>query len=99
MPTPFSAIKRCVFRPAIGTGSFYSALREVFPLGNIDAARGVELDPLFVNAAMKLWAEQGLRITEGDFTRQPLPDRRYNLVLANPPYVRHHHLSGEDKDD
>jgi hypothetical protein len=47
---------------------------------------------------MKLWAEQGLRITEGDFTRQPLPDRRYNLVLANPPYVRHHHLSGEDKD-
>jgi len=43
-------------------------------------------------------AEQGLRITEGDFTRQPLPDRRYNLVLANPPYVRHHHLSGEDKD-
>jgi adenine-specific DNA-methyltransferase len=33
----------------------------------------------------------------GDFTRQPLPDRPFNLVIANPPYVRHHHLSGEDK--
>jgi predicted RNA methylase len=84
--------------PAIGTGSFYSALREVFPPENIEAARGVELDPLFASAAMELWAEQGLRITQGDFTRQPLPDRRYNLVIANPPYVRHHHLTGEDKD-
>ena len=84
--------------PAIGTGSFYSAILDAFPSRNIAAAHGVELDSLFVNAAMKLWAKQGLRITEGDFTRQPLPDRRYNLVLANPPYVRHHHLSGEDKD-
>jgi predicted RNA methylase len=84
--------------PAIGTGSFYSALREVFSPANIEAARGVELDPLFANAAMGLWAEQGLRITQGDFTRQPIPYRRYNLVIANPPYVRHHHLSGEDKD-
>jgi predicted RNA methylase len=84
--------------PAIGTGSFYSALREVFSPANIEAARGVELDPLFASAAMELWAEQGLRITQGDFTRQPIPDCRYNLVIANPPYVRHHHLSGEDKD-
>ena len=84
--------------PAIGTGSFYSALREVFPPENVEAARGVELDPLFASAAMELWEDQGLRITQGDFTRQPLPDRRYNLVIANPPYVRHHHLTGEDKD-
>ena len=25
-------------------------------------------------------------------------DRRANLILANPPYVRHHHLSREDKE-
>ena len=83
--------------PAIGTGSFYSALREVLPSRNIAEAYGIELDTLFANTAMKLWAEQGLRMTQGDFTRQPLPDRRYNLVIANPPYVRHHHLSGEEK--
>ena len=32
----------------------------------------------------------------GDFTRL-VPDRTYNLILTNPPYVRHHHLPGEDK--
>ena len=33
----------------------------------------------------------------GDFTKLP-PDRLYNLILANPPYVRHHHLDREDKE-
>ncbi|HEY1902242.1 MAG TPA: class I SAM-dependent methyltransferase [Terracidiphilus sp.] len=84
--------------PSIGTGSFFSALQEAFPSFIIKAARGVEVDPLFANVAKKLWAEQGLRVTLGDFTREPLPGHRFNLVIANPPYVRHHHLSGEDKD-
>jgi predicted RNA methylase len=84
--------------PSIGTGSFFSALQETFPPATIKAARGVEVDPLFANVAAALWSQQGLRVTLGDFTRQPLPDRRFNLVIANPPYVRHHHLSGEDKD-
>ncbi len=83
--------------PAIGTGSFYSALRSVSARKHRSRAR-VELDPLFAGAAMELWSDQGLSITQGDFTRQPIPDRRYNLVIANPPYVRHHHLTGEDKD-
>lgn len=84
--------------PSIGTGSFFSAMAEAFPPRNIEAAYGVELDPLFVNVAMDLWAERGLHVAQGDFTRQPLPDRCFNLVIANPPYVRHHHLSGEDKE-
>jgi predicted RNA methylase len=84
--------------PSIGTGSFFSALKETFAKDRIDAARGVELDPLFANAAMDLWAGEGLHVDQGDFTRQPAPDRRFNLVIANPPYVRHHHLSGEDKE-
>jgi adenine-specific DNA-methyltransferase len=84
--------------PSIGTGSFFSALHEAFPPKNIEGACGIELDPLFANAAMDLWAEHGLHVIEGDFTRQPLPARRCNLVIANPPYVRHHHLSGEDKE-
>jgi predicted RNA methylase len=84
--------------PSIGTGSFFSALQEVFPSTTIKAADGIEIDPLFADAAMELWAQQGLRVTLGDFTRQPLPDVRFSLVIANPPYVRHHHLTGEDKD-
>src|ERR1035438_8592215 len=84
--------------PAIGTGSFYSALNEAFPSRSVSAAAGIELDPIFARAATELWQGRGLNVTEGDFTRQPLPNQRFNLVLTNPPYVRHHHLSVEDKE-
>jgi hypothetical protein len=82
--------------PALGTGSFYSTMRRAFPAGRIADACGVELDPAFAGAAESLWGQAGLRVIRGDFTRL-VPDRTYNLILANPPYVRHHHLSGEDK--
>ncbi len=82
--------------PAIGTGSFYSALRRVFPDREIADARGVEQDPRFVDAARSLWSQAGLRLIPGDFTRLA-PDRTYNLILANPPYVRHHHIDGANK--
>jgi adenine-specific DNA-methyltransferase len=83
--------------PAIGTGSFYSALTETFPASAIEAATGVELDPLFAETANRLWGENGLRIVHGDFTKQKPPAQRFSLVLSNPPYVRHHHLQSGDK--
>jgi adenine-specific DNA-methyltransferase len=82
--------------PAIGTGSFFSAIRETFPADAIVTATGVELDSAFADAAEDLWRESGLQIVRGDFTKQQ-PQSRYNLVLTNPPYVRHHHLSTEEK--
>ena len=84
--------------PAIGTGSFYSALSQVFPPASITTADGIELDTLFAKSAAGLWGERGLTVIEGDFTRQLPPQQRFNLVLTNPPYVRHHHLSTADKD-
>jgi hypothetical protein len=82
--------------PAIGTGSFFSALLQAFPPKQIQRAVGIEVDPLFAGAAHKLWAGDGLRVIEGDFTKQP-PEPLYNLVLTNPPYVRHHHIPGQEK--
>jgi predicted RNA methylase len=84
--------------PAIGTGSFYSALCQILPAQQISAAAGVELDPLFAETATKLWRARGLTVIKGDFTCQHPPEQRFNLVLTNPPYVRHHHLSAADKD-
>jgi len=84
--------------PAIGTGSFYSALSEVVPAMSIEAATGIELDPLFAEAAESLWGKSGLHVVRGDFTKQKPPARRFNLVLTNPPYVRHHHLESDAKD-
>jgi len=84
--------------PAIGTGSFFSAASQAFGRKHIAAATGIELDLLFADTATRLWEGQGLHIVKGDFTKQHPPAQRFNLVLTNPPYVRHHHLPGAEKD-
>lgn len=84
--------------PAIGTGSFYSALSQAVPAKTVEAATGIELDPLFADVARNLWGKSGLQIVQGDFTKQKPPAQRFNLVLTNPPYVRHHHLESEAKE-
>jgi len=82
--------------PAIGTGAFYSALREIFPKERIAEAVGFEIDPHYEEPAARLWARSGLMMQLADFTQQP-PSPRFNLVICNPPYVRHHHLENDDK--
>jgi hypothetical protein len=84
--------------PAIGTGSFYSAMLQTFPEKQMATATGIELDPLFAHTAATLWEGQGLHVITGDFTKQPPLEKRFNLVLTNPPYVRHHHLEIDEKD-
>src|SRR5579864_4661504 len=65
--------------PAVGTGSFYSALRRAFAPEVIKAATGIELDPLFAETAQELWGTGGLHIVRGDFTKQEPPATRFNL--------------------
>jgi hypothetical protein len=87
--------------PSIGSGSFFSAALAVYGRRRIKSAVGVELDPAFCRAARELWADSGLEVVQGDFSRlvgsgsyPPAP----NLILANPPYVRHHHMDRADKE-
>jgi len=87
--------------PSVGSGSFFSAALSAFGQKRIGSAIGVELDPAFADAARNLWADEGLEVLLGDFTRivangscPPAP----NVILANPPYVRHHHMNREDKE-
>lgn len=82
--------------PALGTGAFYSALRQVFPPSQIRSALGFEIDPHYGQPAARLWADSGLTLRLQDFSSaQPQP--QHNFILCNPPYVRHHHLSRADK--
>lgn len=83
--------------PAVGTGSFFSAFCSESSPGGMESAVGIELDPLFAESASALWADSGLQVIQGDFTRQPVPDRPFTLILTNPPYVRHHHLTADEK--
>jgi adenine-specific DNA-methyltransferase len=85
--------------PAIGTGSFFSALLQLCPKERVQSATGIEIDPRFVDAARTLWTGTGLRVIPGDFTdpRTVSKSGRPNLILTNPPYVRHHHINRERK--
>ncbi len=85
--------------PAIGTGSFYSALLEVFSQSQIGTAVGYEIDPHYGKPAAKLWNETDLDLRLDDFTQAKSPDyaEKYNLLICNPPYVRHHHIPTDEK--
>lgn len=82
--------------PAIGTGAFYSALRNIYPNGRVAEAAGFEIDPHYGLPAAQLWKRTGLDLTVADFTHAP-PKPRFNLIICNPPYVRHHHMNNDEK--
>lgn len=85
--------------PAFGTGSFYSALINVFPKTRIELATGFEIDDHYAKPSSELWKQTELNYTLADFTKQnpPSEDNKYNLIICNPPYVRHHHINGQKK--
>jgi len=85
--------------PAFGTGSFYSALNTSFPKSRIEAATGYEIDEHYGKPALELWKNTELNYHLVDFTKQnPIEeDEKYNLIICNPPYVRHHHINGQKK--
>lgn len=84
--------------PAFGTGSFFSALNNVFPLARIEAAKGYEIDKHYGNPARELWSKSILDYQLTDFTKAAPPmvdDQKFNLIICNPPYVRHHFINGQ----
>lgn len=86
--------------PAFGTGSFYSALLQLFPSSRIVDAVGYETDPDYGHKAIKLWGDTPLKLNIADFTQAKPPDsdrEKANLLICNPPYVRHHHLTSDEK--
>lgn len=86
--------------PAFGTGSFYSALLTVFPEHQVERAEGFEIDPHYGNDTASFWENTPLQLHLKDFTRSIPPaisDDRANLLICNPPYVRHHHLNSSEK--
>lgn len=83
--------------PAIGTGSFYSALLETIGDRPLTVAKGFEIDPHYGEPAKQLWDGYSLDIELADFTRATPPADGFNLLICNPPYVRHHHLERDEK--
>ena len=86
--------------PAIGTGSFFSALLHTVPESRIDAAKGFELDAHYGEPSRDFWRGTTLNLEIADFTQIKPPREeahRFNLLICNPPYVRHHHIVNGQK--
>lgn len=84
--------------PALGTGAFYGALCESGV--KVASAHGVEVDAEVAAMARSLWSHTPLKVSEADFTELAWPSpqaQRANVLVCNPPYVRHHHMSSEQK--
>ena len=80
--------------PAVGTGALYSAFLAAVPRDRMERALGYETDRKTATIARALWSPHGLGVREQDFTQAapPGPEGGFNLVVCNPPYVRHHHI-------
>ncbi|MCL4352992.1 N-6 DNA methylase [Patescibacteria group bacterium] len=84
-----------VFDPGAGKGAFYTALKKISPKKKFF---GMDIDPGIISQAK----EEGIfdsdaQLEVRDFILNP-PKKLFKAIIANPPYIRHHRLSQEQKD-
>ena len=80
--------------PSCGTGAFISAVRECDKKIEIT---GVEKDEPVYEIARTLWGGATSNLVNGDFFDLAPTLGRFDLLVTNPPYSRHHHLSAAEK--
>lgn len=97
-PLPVQKVR--FLEPAIGLGAFYSAFLDITQGHPPEMALGFEIDPHLIESSRQIWQDTGLSIRPDDFTSTPPPSaepQKFNLLVTNPPYVRHHHLTKQQK--
>lgn len=83
--------------PAMGTGAIYSALLSEAESIRTIRATGFEIDQDYFNAAAQIWKNNDIELYHGDFTNFKPKNPEINLLVGNPPYVRHHLIPQKDK--
>lgn len=84
-----------LLEPSVGTGVFYSAFSECF--GTDAKTVGYEIDPYYFQPTKKLWNGHSLELRNEDFLSANPMGERFTLLVANPPYSRHHHIPADMK--
>lgn len=84
--------------PSFGTGAFFSALQSIKCTKRIKRITGFEIDSEIYQKAISLWNENYYDLICGDFLCSQY-DKQFNLVISNPPYVRHHLIDKAQKSD
>lgn len=84
-----------IFDPAVGKGAFYTALKTVAPSKRF---WGTDIDPeVIAEAIAEGIFDNRVELEVRDFIFDP-PKKLFSAIIANPPYIRHHRLSQEQKE-
>lgn len=87
--------EKSFLEPAFGTGVFLSAFTKAYGHPPYRAL-GFEIDPHYCNPSKELWHECDVELRCSDFL-EPSPDAKFDLIVTNPPYSRHHHIDSKAK--
>lgn len=88
-----------IFDPAVGPGAFARALKSVAPRLKLkNSFRGCEIDPVVLERCVEngLVKEEFSSVELRDFLTVDELQSPVGIV-ANPPYIRHHRISAEEK--
>lgn len=84
-----------IFDPGVGRGVFYQALKRQETKTKF---YGTDIDRSVINEAVDKGLLEKKDIEIRDFILNP-PHRKFKAIVANPPYIRHHRLSVEQKSE
>lgn len=86
--------------PGFGTGAFLCALYEQVGPEAVELAVGYETDAQLVRMSREIYADMDVEVKLEDFTLAEPPrseGEKFDLLICNPPYTRHHHIPTERK--
>ncbi len=90
--------KKSMLEPACGSGVFFSAF---IGQGLTDYSfTGVEIDSAYASICEDLFSENDVKVITDDFfsvIESAELQSSFDLIVTNPPYVRHHHIDIETK--
>ncbi len=89
-----------LFDPAVGAGAFFRAGKTIAKeTGRYISLSGMEIDSSVLEQAIRhsLSREDIANVKIGDFIFDP-PNKKFSAIVANPPYIRHHRISLEKKE-
>lgn len=89
-----------IFDPAVGEGAFFQAALDLaHRLGRSVRLSGCELDQrLVLNSLPARFPNMSLDVEVRDFVLSP-PAKKFAAIVANPPYIRHHRLPRDYKEN
>lgn len=90
-----------VFDPAVGAGAFFRAVKTVSKeKGLYTSLAGMDIDASALQQAIDygLSSQDIENVIIGDFVFNP-PQNKISAIVANPPYIRHHRISMENKEE